>query len=75
MSAAPPINGPPPSWQQLPGVVATPHLGGLTPENADAQAASSVEQVEAIVAGNIPPRSLNAEHATRLHALWDRTRR
>ena len=54
----------------LPGVVATPHLGGLTPENADAQAASSVEQVAAMMAGDIPPRSLNAEHATRLRALW-----
>ena len=49
-----------------PGVVATPHLGGLTPENADAQAASSVEQVEAMLAGEIPPRSVNAEQATRL---------
>ena len=66
---------PSPELASLPGVVATPHLGGLTPENADAQAASSVEQVEAIVAGNIPPRSLNAEQATRLHTLWDRTRR
>ena len=33
------------------GVVATPHLGGLTPENADAQASSSVEQVRAILDG------------------------
>ena len=66
---------PSPELAELPGVVATPHLGGLTPENADAQAASSVEQVEAILAGNVPPRSLNAEHATRLHALRDRTQR
>ncbi len=56
----------------LDGVVATPHVGGLTPENADAQAASSVEQVAALVAGDIPPRSLNAEHASRLRALWGR---
>ena len=53
----------------MPGVVATPHLGGLTPENADAQALSSVEQVRAILAGDIPPRSVNAEHARRL-AAW-----
>jgi D-3-phosphoglycerate dehydrogenase len=52
--------------------VATPHLGGLTPENADAQAASSVEQVSAMLHGDIPPRSLNAEHATRLRSMWDR---
>ena len=49
-----------------PGVVATPHLGGLTPENADAQAASSVEQVEAMLKGEVPPRSVNADRATRL---------
>jgi D-3-phosphoglycerate dehydrogenase / 2-oxoglutarate reductase len=61
---------PSPGLAALPGVVATPHLGGLTSENADAQAASSVEQVAAILAGNIPPRSLNAEHATRLHEWW-----
>ncbi len=55
-----------------PGVVATPHLGGLTPENADAQARSSVEQVEAMLAGDVPPRSVNAEAATRLAALQSR---
>ncbi len=55
-----------------PGVVATPHLGGLTPANADAQAASSVEQVAAIMAGTLPPRSVNPESATRLGAHWGR---
>ena len=53
------------------GVVATPHLGGLTPENADAQARSSVEQVGAIVAGVMPPRAVNPESALRLRAWWD----
>jgi len=52
------------------GVVATPHLGGLTPENADAQAGSSVEQVRAIVAGTMPPRSVNPDAADRLRAAW-----
>ncbi len=58
-----------------PGVVATPHLGGLTPQNADAQAASSVEQVRAIAAGRLPPRSVNPDAASRLHDFWtpDRT--
>jgi D-3-phosphoglycerate dehydrogenase len=50
-----------------PGVVATPHLGGLTPDNADAQAASSVEQVQAMIDGLVPPRAVNADQATRLH--------
>lgn len=53
-----------------PGVVATPHLGGLTPENADAQAASSVEQVEAMLAGQIPPRAVNPNSARRLRSWW-----
>lgn len=55
-----------------PRVVATPHLGGLTPQNADAQAASSVEQVAAISAGRMPPRTVNVDRARRLRALWDR---
>lgn len=50
----------------LAGVVATPHLGGLTPENADAQAASSVEQVRAILDGDVPTGAVNAERASRL---------
>lgn len=51
-------------------VVATPHLGGLTPENANAQAQSSVEQISAMIDGAIPPRSVNAHAATRLTDYW-----
>ncbi len=54
-----------------PGVVATPHLGGLTPENADAQAASAVEQVEAMMNGAMPPRVANPDSATRLSRYWE----
>lgn len=54
-----------------PGVVATPHLGGLTPENADAQAASSVEQIASMLAGEMPPRTVNASSATNLVAWWE----
>lgn len=60
-----PDQRPSPALAARPGVVATPHLGGLTPENAYAQAASSAEQVEAMVAGEMPPRTLNPEFATR----------
>ncbi len=63
---------PSPELATRPDVVATPHLGGLTPENADAQAASSVEQVAAIVEGLMPPRALNADRAHRLREYWDR---
>lgn len=53
-----------------PHVVATPHLGGLTPANADAQAASAVDQVEALIAGTMPPRAINPDAAHRLRAMW-----
>ncbi|NNE10821.1 MAG: hydroxyacid dehydrogenase [Ilumatobacter sp.] len=65
-----PDQRPSPELAQRPGVVATPHLGGLTPENADAQALSSVEQVRALIAGEMPPRTVNPDDATRLRALW-----
>lgn len=61
---------PNPVLARRPGVVATPHLGGLTPENADAQSASSVEQVKAIIEGREPPRTVNIERAGRLRAFW-----
>lgn len=67
-----PDQRPSPALAARRGVVATPHLGGLTPENADAQARSSVEQVAAIVEGRMPPRIANADHATRLRAWWQR---
>lgn len=51
-------------------VVATPHLGGLTPENADAQARSSVDQVRAIARRQMPPRAVNPDAASRLRAYW-----
>ncbi len=66
-----PDQRPAPELAGRPGVVATPHLGGLTPENADAQAASSVEQVQAIAEGRIPPRAVNPERADRLRAWWE----
>jgi D-3-phosphoglycerate dehydrogenase len=67
-----PDQRPSPALAGRAGVVATPHLGGLTPENADAQAMSSVEQVRAIIAGEMPPRVINADAATRLRAWWTR---
>ena len=65
-----PDQRPSPLLAGRPRVVATPHLGGLTPENADAQALSSVEQVRAIVCGAMPPRAVNSEHAHRLQLWW-----
>ena len=56
-----PDQRPDPALAARPDVVATPHLGGLTPENADAQALSSVEQIEALLRGACPPRIANPE--------------
>lgn len=67
-----PDQRPSPDLARRPRVVATPHLGGLTPENADAQAHSSVEQVASMVRGEIPPRSVNADEARRLRTWWNR---
>jgi D-3-phosphoglycerate dehydrogenase len=55
--------------------VATPHLGGLTPQNADAQAMSSVEQISSMIAGHYPVRSINSEQGTRYAARIERIRR
>jgi D-3-phosphoglycerate dehydrogenase len=57
---------------ELPGVVATPHLGGLTVHAARPQTMSPVEQVEAMLEGRIPPRAVNPDHASRLKAYWER---
>jgi D-3-phosphoglycerate dehydrogenase len=70
-----PDQRPAPELAARPGVVATPHLGGLTPENADAQAMSSVEQVRAMVVGDLPPRTVNPDDARRLRAWWERRER
>jgi D-3-phosphoglycerate dehydrogenase / 2-oxoglutarate reductase len=46
-------------------VVATPHIGGLTPSAVEHQAFDTVEQVRAILAGLTPPNAVNLEAATR----------
>lgn len=65
-----PDQRPSPALAARSDVVATPHLGGLTPENADAQARSAVEQVAAMLASELPPRAVNAESAERLRTWW-----
>ena len=50
-------------------VVATPHVGGLTPAAIEHQALDTVEQVRALIAGETPPGAVNAEAATRLARL------
>lgn len=57
---------PSPHLARLANVVATPHVGGLTPASIQAQAMETVEQVRAIVEGRMPHNAVNAPHATRL---------
>jgi D-3-phosphoglycerate dehydrogenase / 2-oxoglutarate reductase len=52
---------PTPELARLPNVIATPHIGGLTPPAIESQALETVRQVEAIVAGRVPVGAVNAE--------------
>lgn len=49
-----------------PRVIATPHIGGLTPAAVAHQAFDTVEQVRAILEGETPAHAVNADRATRL---------
>jgi D-3-phosphoglycerate dehydrogenase / 2-oxoglutarate reductase len=52
-----------------PGVIATPHTAGLTPEAAEHQAFDTVNQTRELLAGRMPPGAANAEAAHRLSRL------
>jgi D-3-phosphoglycerate dehydrogenase len=56
---------PTPALAALPNVIATPHVGGLTPPAVEFQALETVEQVRAILAGAVPGGAVNAESWTR----------
>jgi D-3-phosphoglycerate dehydrogenase / 2-oxoglutarate reductase len=49
----------------LPNVIATPHIGGLTPQAIEHQAQETVRQVAAIIKGEAPPGAVNAGRWTR----------
>jgi D-3-phosphoglycerate dehydrogenase len=52
---------PTPELARLPNVIATPHIGGLTPPAIESQSLETVRQVEAIVAGEVPVGAVNAD--------------
>jgi D-3-phosphoglycerate dehydrogenase len=56
---------PSPELSKLPNVIATPHIGGLTPPAIEHQALETVRQAKAIVAGEAPVGAVNAERWTR----------
>jgi D-3-phosphoglycerate dehydrogenase / 2-oxoglutarate reductase len=50
---------------KLSNVIATPHIGGLTPPAIESQSLETVRQVEAIINGKAPIGAVNADHWTR----------
>ena len=48
-----------------PNVIATPHIGGLTPPAIESQSRETVGQVEAIIKGEVPKGAVNADRWTR----------
>jgi D-3-phosphoglycerate dehydrogenase / 2-oxoglutarate reductase len=56
---------PTPELARLSNVIATPHIGGLTPQAIEHQALETVRQVEAIIKGEIPFGAVNADRWTR----------
>jgi D-3-phosphoglycerate dehydrogenase len=51
---------PTPELAKLPNVIATPHIGGLTPPAIESQSLETVGQVEAIINGKVPAGAVNA---------------
>ena len=60
---------PSPALARHPKVIATPHIGGLTPPAIRHQALETVAQVAEILRGRVPKGAVNAERATRLTRL------
>ena len=58
---------PSPGLARHPRVIATPHIGGLTPPAIEHQAMETVAQVAEILAGRVPTGAVNAAEARRLH--------
>ncbi len=50
-------------------VVATPHVGGLTPQAVEHQAFDTVNQARDLIARRVPPGAVNVAQATRLSRL------
>ena len=56
---------PSPELAKLPNVIATPHIGGLTPPAIESQSLETARQVEKIIAGEAPVGAVNADRWTR----------
>ncbi len=60
---------PAPDLATRPGVLASPHIGGLTPEAIAYQAMETVQQAGQLVRGIVPEGAVNAAEASRLVRL------
>jgi len=60
---------PSPELAKHPCVIATPHIGGLTPPAIEHQSMETVRQVDAIVRGQVPAGAVNAAQVTHA-ARW-----
>jgi D-3-phosphoglycerate dehydrogenase len=60
---------PSPELARLRNVIATPHIGGLTPPASESQAFDTVRQVEALMKGEVPPGAVNVASWTRRPSL------
>jgi D-3-phosphoglycerate dehydrogenase len=63
---------PTPELARHPRVIATPHIGGLTPPAIEHQSLETVAQVAALAQGRMPHGAVNAAQAQRVHD-WFRT--
>ena len=57
---------PTPALAAHPKVIATPHIGGLTPAAIEAQSLETVDQVRDLLDGKVPDGAVNADRAHRL---------
>jgi D-3-phosphoglycerate dehydrogenase len=64
-----PRQKPPDHLARRSDVIATPHIGGVTPPALRHQAMETVRQVEILLSGQIPRGGINLESATRLQRL------
>ena len=65
-----PDQKPSPTLATRADVIATPHIGGLTPEAAEHQAFDTVAQVAALATGHMPAGALNAAGAYRFRHAY-----
>lgn len=56
-----------------PKVLATPHIGGLTPAATEHQAMDTVKQIEQLLSGTLPEGCVNPTHGRRAQTEWGST--